>query len=91
MAAIPITLPSGVIAVYGAGSLTGIQGVVSNEGYLWGTVNKVFDGGEVFVYGGDSILFREEDIVCRLAWDNSPYTLININTDLIIKEDPNPP
>lgn len=90
--ALPITLPNGVVAIYGSGSVNGsIQGIVAPEGYLWGTVTNVWAGGEPYIYSGDSTLFKNDDIVIRLAWDNSPYTLINLNKDLIIKEDPNPP
>lgn len=88
--ALPITLPNGVVAIYGSGSFTGSNGITPPFGYYWGTVNSVFAGGETYIYNGDSILYKDEDVVVKLAYDNATYTLVNINKDFIIKEDSAP-
>jgi hypothetical protein len=87
MSAFPIILPSGVIAVYGVGLATAsTSGFVPTEGYLFGVVDKVWDGGETFVYGGDSVLFSDKDVIERLTFTSGTYTLIPAR--LVTKEEP---
>jgi hypothetical protein len=79
MPALPIILPSGTIAVYGMGTTLSPSGIsnINPDGQLrWGSVYQVWSGGETFVYGGDNVMFREEDIICRLAYGNIPYTIV---------------
>jgi hypothetical protein len=89
MSALPIILPEGVIAVYGAGLATAsVSGLVSTEGLLFGVVDKVWDGGEIFVYGGDSVMFSEKSIIGRLSYTSGTYTLVPAR--LVTKEEPAP-
>lgn len=85
---LPVILPFGIVSIYGVGTSTGSGwNIVAPQGYLWGTVDDVYDGGAIFVYNGDNLLFREDEVVCRLAWDNATYTLLKLNKDFILKEE----
>jgi hypothetical protein len=88
---LPITLPYGLIAVYGTGTATG-----SSVGFTlfdqqsdvrFGVVEQVYPGA-VFVYNGDSIIFRDEDVSMRLRYSNYPYTFLP--DSLVTKESPLP-
>lgn len=87
MASLPITLPVGVVAVYGNGSQTPTpQGIINPPGTLWGSIYNVWDGGQVFVYGGDTVSFRNKDVICRLAIGSAHYTILPCK--LVTKENP---
>ncbi len=76
---LPLYLPNGVIAVYGTGtkdSSVGITLISEKSEVRFGTVSKVYDGGAVFVYDGDNVMFREEDVIDRVKYLNYPYTLL---------------
>lgn len=85
MSALPITLPNGVIAIYGDGVRESASGVIATEAYLFGYVDKVWDGGEVYVYGGDSVMFAKKDIIDRVVYTSGTYTLVPAR--LVTKED----
>lgn len=76
MSALPLILPEGVIAVYGRGTTSSSSGVIATEGVLFGTVDKVWDGGEIFVYAGDSVMFNEKSIIGRVNYTSGTYTLV---------------
>ena len=79
MAQLPIFLPNGYIAVYGAGSTVSPSGIsnITPQGVMrWGSVYQVWAGGETYVYGGDSVMFKETDVFCRLAYNTIPYTIL---------------
>ncbi len=76
---VPITLQEGQVLIYGNGTEQGFSGLVpSNSVVKFGTIYQIWDGGEVFIYGGSSVFFNEKDVVCRLAYNNYPYTLIEV-------------
>lgn len=77
MPVLPINLPSGVIAVYGAGSITSQSGIISEtEQWKYASVYQIWDGGQAFVYGGDMIMFKENMVLDRLVYEDSTYTLL---------------
>ena len=79
MAVLPISLPPGHILVYGTGTTVSPSGIgnINPDGRLrWGSVYQIWDGGETYVYGGDNIMFNENDVVCRLAYGGIPYTQV---------------
>lgn len=77
LSSFPIILPVGFVAVYGPGFSTPTpQGVINPPGTLWGSVYNVWDGGATYVYNGDSVSFREEDVRCRLAIGSARYTIV---------------
>lgn len=88
MPSLPLYLPVGFIMVYGMGTTTSVNGVqVPNpqSPLRFGTVYQVWEGGRVFVYEGDSVMFKNDDGV-RLVFDNIPYTIIPAR--FITKESP---
>ena len=74
---VPIILPSGYILVYGWGQEQSYSGIVPNDTrYKFGTVYQIWDGGQIFVYGGDPIMWKDGDEYVKLAYAGSPYTMI---------------
>lgn len=77
MAVLPISLATGHVLIYGLGSPnspSGISGVDADAPLRWGSVYQVWAGGETYIYGGDNVMFNENDVVCRLAYNGIPYT-----------------
>lgn len=75
--ALPIALPQGYVLIYGEGTQTGISGIVPNNSNIrFGEIYQVWAGGQTFVYEGTSVMFEEKNVLCRLAWNNWPYTMI---------------
>jgi hypothetical protein len=86
---LPVTLPNGVLAIYGMGtkvSSTGIVNIDEQSPMRYGTVYQIYDGGEVFIYGGSNVMFNNNEIVCRVVSENIPYTLVPAR--LVTKESP---
>jgi len=76
---LPIVLPIGHIAIYGTGTMVSSSGVANTapNGILrWGSIYQVWDGGATYIYGGDTVMFKESDVVCRIASQNIPYTIV---------------
>lgn len=88
--ALPGYLGQGLLSVYGIGSNVGVQGIVAPVGYVFNTINAIWDGDSIAASVGDSILYKESDVVCILAWDNGKYPLIPVDK-IIFTEDPSPP
>lgn len=83
---LPIYLFPGQLAIYGPGSTSGISGVVPKDtsmifGYVYAT------GGSTLAIPGDSVLFKNTEILCRLAISNWPYMIVQ-NDKLILTEKP---
>lgn len=77
MASFPLILRVGEVSVYGDGFTTPTpQGIVNPAGTLWGSIYNVWDGGSTYVYTGDTISFREGDVICRLAIGTAHYTIV---------------
>ena len=85
---LPVILPPNYVAIYGAIATVSANNIVAPEGYFWGTIYQIADGASIYVYGGDNVLFRNEQVKCRLAWDNGTYTLLELDTNFIVKEEP---
>lgn len=78
---LPINLPSGVAAVYGMGTMVSSVGLTQpepNSPLRFGSIYQIYDGGQVFVYGGDEVMFDEKDVICRVVSENIPYTLVPV-------------
>lgn len=88
---IPAYLPYNIVSIYGIGSSTGISGIVPPQSALFGVVDQISQYGIQWAKVGDSVLFKEADVECRLAYptNNSSYTLVP-EVKLIIKEYPAP-
>lgn len=77
MATLPITLPAGMIAVYGTGD-TGMMpsGATIPTDYRFGSVYNIWAGGQTYVYGGDTVYWKESDTNVRLATAGGTFTLV---------------
>lgn len=77
MLTLPITLPVGVVLIYGEGVEAGVTGIEPNNTvFKFGQVSQAWDGGEVFVYGNPNVMFKEQDVINRLYYFGYPYTMI---------------
>jgi len=86
---LPINLPNGVVAVYGMGtkeSPSGITLVSESSEIRFGYIDQIYSGCAVFVYGGDAVMFKENDVIERIMYNNYPYTLVPMR--LVTKENP---
>lgn len=86
---LPIELPVGYVLVYGTGttvSTSGVQIVGEDSPVRYGSVYQIWDGGAAFIYGGDNVMFKDDDIYCRLLYNNIPYTMIPAR--LVTKQTP---
>lgn len=74
---LPITLSAGQIAVYGPGD-SGIMpsGAVCPANFLFGTVYNIWAGGEVFVYGNDTVFWKADNTQVRLATAGGIFTIL---------------
>ena len=88
---LPIFLPYNIVSIYGIGSGIGLSGIAQPEGYLWGDIDAVSQYEIVWASPGDSVLFKDADVQCRLAYspDNTSYTLI-AEAKLVCREYPAP-
>ncbi len=86
---IPAYLPYGIVSIYGIGSLTGSTGMVIDNSLRFGTIEQVSQYQIYWAQVGDSVLFKEADVECRLAYDNSAHTIIP-EVKLVLREVPLP-
>ncbi len=77
--ALPIILPAGGVLIYGPGLTQNPSGVQAYPvaDFLYGYVYQVYDGGAVFVYGGDLVSFRKTDIQDKLLYNDWFYLLVD--------------
>jgi hypothetical protein len=88
---IGITLPPGFIAVYGQGlssSPIGVTNLTPAGEMRWGSVYQIWDGGATYIYGGDSVMYKEKDVFCQLAAPSpAGWTYTIIPARLVTKSD----
>ena len=75
---LPITLPYGLIAVYGTGTQVSSVGFTlfnQQSKVRFGVVEQVYPGA-VYVYQGDNIMFSEDEVFERIRYNNYPYTFL---------------
>lgn len=75
---IPIILQPGQVAIYGLGHECFVPslGIPNNTNWVYGIVEKVWDGGGVYVYGGDMVQFRKDEARVVTYVNGWPYTII---------------
>lgn len=73
---VPITLPSGYVLIYGRYYPSNGGVYPDNDKWRFGTIYQVWDGGQVFVYGGDEVMFNTEAVLVTLNYNNNPYQMI---------------
>lgn len=93
---LPAFLPYGIVSIYGIGSVDGQAGIIQpvppdTNPMLWGTIDAVSQYEIEWAKPGDSVLFPELGVVCRLNYppDNTAYTLVP-EVKLVCKEYPAP-
>ena len=75
---LPIILSTGQIAIYGSGALVSSNGIIVNpfNEYKYGSVYHIWAGGETYIYGFDSVAFRERDVVNRINYGDDTFTIV---------------
>jgi hypothetical protein len=75
---LPVYLNLGMVAVYGPGiqtSMSGIAPTLIGQAFKFGTIYQMNSVSDFRV--GDSVMFRESDVQCRLATQNNlTYTVL---------------
>lgn len=74
---LPGYLGVGFVSLYGIGSSVSPNGVVAPTGFLFSNVDQIWDGDSIVVSVGNNVLYNQNDMVCRLAWDNAIRVLIH--------------
>lgn len=88
---LPVTLPVGAVLIYGLGTIASTTCLIPNNTvFRFGQVSQIYTGGEVFIYPGISVMFKESDVIARLYCNNWPYTFIEA-AKLAISEIYTPP
>lgn len=87
---VPIILPYGYVCVYGLGTTLGTFPTLipSENSFKFGTIYQIGNNmaGSLI---NETILFdstSKEVVICQLAWDTVPYTIVNYNK-IIATED----
>jgi hypothetical protein len=89
LSALPISLPNGYALIYGQLTESPSGLVVDNTNFRFGSIYQIYDGGAVFVYGGDVVMYDINDVEARLAYPPSEfldYSLIQVK--LVTKQTP---
>jgi hypothetical protein len=74
---LPAYLGVGLFSIYGMGNQVGVNGIVAPPEYRFSTVYNIWNGGDVNVQIGDSVMYKESD-VCRLAYANGQWGLVEV-------------
>ena len=86
---VPITLPNGYALIYGQLTESPSGLVVDNTNFRFGSIYQIYDGGAVFVYGGDQVMYNINDVEARMAYPPTEflnYSLIQVR--LVTKQSP---
>lgn len=84
---IPASLYPGLVSIYGKGSTAGTNGIVPNkETFLFGVVDKTWGGMGEGVTVGQSVLFADEHVTCRVKYDNTIFTIIPESKIILIED-----
>jgi hypothetical protein len=84
---LPIYLGLGLVAIYGPGVTSSLHGItVVPNSFKFGTIYQMWDNGSVNTnLIGDVVMFKEDDVVCRLALDGVQHTIME-QAKLVITE-----
>lgn len=77
--ALPGYLGNNMLSLYGIGTATGVSGIVAPKGFLFSTVEQVFNGSSINAEVGSSVLYREADEVCKLAYANAIHVILPVD------------
>lgn len=78
MPTLPVILVSGTLAVYGSGDISGTMpsGAVVPPSFVFGTVYNIWAGGETYIYGGNTVMWKKGSEVVQLATVGGTYTIL---------------
>lgn len=83
---LPMYLQPGRVAIYGAGTASGITSLQpDNAKFLFGRIQQVWNYGNINASIGDWVMFNNDDVICRLILEQWPYTIIE-QAKLVITE-----
>lgn len=77
--ALPGYLGNNMLSLYGVGTASTPWGVVATDGFLFSTVEQVSNGSNIDAEVGTLVLYKVEDAVCRLAYDNAIHVVIPVD------------
>ena len=83
---LPLVLAYGYVAVYGNGVSPGIQGFPAASGWKFGEIVQVSPGLPTSLEG-DSVMFKETEVRCRISYLNYPYTIVE-QAKIVFTENP---
>lgn len=72
----PLFLPYGIVSIYGIGYTPGLAGTIPETGASFGIIDQVSQYDIYWAEVGFEVCFKEVDVNCRLAYENSPHTLV---------------
>jgi hypothetical protein len=73
---LPYVLPAGQVAIYGEGfQFPSFMYQPNDTNWVYGIVEAVYDGGGVFVYSGDMVMFNKKEIRLVTRVDGAPITI----------------
>lgn len=83
--ALPVYLGLGLVSIYGPGTTASIHGFTATPNrFKFGTIYQIADNiTNNFV--GDRVMFKEDDVTCRLAVGGVQYTFVE-GAKLVITE-----
>lgn len=81
---LPFTLQDGYVAIYGRGTTTGVQNFPAAAGWKFGEVVQM--APDVYGLLGESVMFKDIEVRCIIAYQNYPYTLTE-KAKLVLTED----
>lgn len=83
--ALPVYLGLGMVSIYGSGTTQSINGItVTPNRFKFGTIYQISDTITNNIVG-DYVMFKEDDVKCRLAVGGVTYTIIE-GARLVITE-----
>lgn len=84
--ALPTYLAQGYFSVYGIGSNIGSSNdIVAPSGFLFGAIEAINESTSNNAIG-DSVLFKESDVVCKLTWDNAIHQIVPIDKIILTEQ-----
>lgn len=83
---LPFVLAYGFVAVYGNGATPGIQGFPAASGWKFGEIVQVSPGLPTTLEG-DSVMFKDSEVRCRISYQNYPYTIVE-QAKVVLTENP---
>lgn len=83
---LPAILGSGLMSIYGKGSSEStVTGIVPTQGFMFGVIDQMWNGSNMNLQVGQSVMFREKDVVDRIIFNDWPFTVIPEDKVILIE------